>query len=94
MVRTFSLASGQRTQELRADDVVLTIALYGSVLLGGSKSGMVTVWSLASEEGERITTLGGHTHSVRGVAVSASGGFVASMSDMEMIMWQPVGVVS
>ena len=79
------------------------VALCGSVLLNGSRGGNVQLWSIASEEGERITTLeGGATTGVSGLALSALGGFVASLTTTAMssagggeafqatvITWQP-----
>ena len=93
VVRTWSVASGQLTRELRGhDDWVTSVALYGGVLVSGSLDKTLRVWSVAEgEEGKCVATLEGHTRAVRGVAlVPSGGGRIASLGVYELIMWEPV----
>ena len=95
IVRTWSVASGQLTRELRGHEgSVLTVSLSGSMLVSGSGDERVKVWALGEDVGECVATCEGHSREVKGVAVSASGGFVASQGQGnehgELIVWRPV----
>ena len=98
VVRTWSVASGQLTRELRGHGgAVCAVSLSGSVLVsGGGGDGCVKVWALGDDAGECVATCEGHSRGVRGVALSASGGFVASLAmgiaanGAELTVWRPV----
>ena len=63
------------------------VSLCGTVLLSGGYDETVRVWSLASNEGECVAVLEGHSHFVRGVALAPSAGRVVSLSEKEVIWW-------
>ena len=92
VVRTWSVASGQLTRELRGHSyAVWAVSLSGSVLVSGGGDARVKVWALGDDAGECVATCEGHSEYVRGVALSASGGFVASVGyPGELIVWRPV----
>ena len=93
VVRMWSVASGQLTRELRGHGgPVYAVSLSGSVLVSGGGDKRVKVWALGDDAGECVATCEGHSGSVMGVALSASGGFVASLSEGqqgELIVWRP-----
>ena len=92
VVRTWSVASGQLTRKLRGHgNSVCAVSLSGSVLVSGGVDQLVKVWALGDDAGECVATCEGHSGYVQGVALSASGGFVASQSVIsgELIVWRP-----
>ena len=97
VVRTWSVASGQLTRVLRGHgDSVYAVSLSGSVLVSGGKDERVRVWALGDDAGECVATCHhveqGGSNVVPGVALSASGGFVASLGggeSGELIVWRP-----
>ena len=94
-MRTFSVASGQLTRELRGHTgYVACVALSGSMVLSGGWDKTVKVWALTGEaSAECVATLEGHSKVVKGVIAGA--GWVASQSapygggDGELIVWRP-----
>ena len=95
IVRTWSIASGQLTRELRGHgNAVWAVSLSGSVLVSGGADKRVKVWALGDDAGECVATCEGHSDRVTGVALSASGGFIASLGNGsppagELIVWRP-----
>ena len=94
LVRLFDLQTGQLTRELRGHtDRVLCVAWGDGVLLSGARDQTVRVWAAdaaaAGAQDACVASLTGHSGPVRGVALSAAGGFVASMSWKEVITWAP-----
>ena len=96
LVRLFDLQTGQLTRELRGHTgSVLCVAWGDGVLLSGGGNGdkTVRVWAAdaaaAGAQDACVASLTGHSGMVRGVALSAAGGFVASMSRKEVITWAP-----
>ena len=68
------------------------------MLLSGARDQTVRVWAAdaaaAGAQDACVASLTGHSDTVRGVALSAAGGFVASMSVLpggrgEVITWAP-----
>ena len=82
VVRVFALSTGQLVRELRGHKgSVQSLALGGSVLVsGGSDDRTIKVWSLHKDvDASECATLDTHPSPVRSVAISPSGGFVASV---------------
>ena len=91
VIRTFSVATGQQTRELRGctGDVV-SLALSGSMLVSGDFAKKVKVWALTGEaSAECVATLEGHSGMVRGVVAGPD--FVASQArgSAELLVWRP-----
>jgi WD40 repeat protein len=100
VVRVFALSTGQLVRELRGHKgSVQSLALSGSVLVSGGGNGsdkttnMIKVWSLLEDvDASECATLDEHPYSVRSVAISPSGGFVASVINSEgakLFVWRP-----
>ena len=92
IVRTFSVASGQLTRELRGHTAAVTcVALSGSMMVSGSNDKTVKVWARTGEASAKCdATLEGHGGGVKGVVAGA--GWVASQSRGEpgqLIVWRP-----
>ena len=95
VIRTFSVATGQQTRELRGcTSFVWALALSGSMLVSGDgafrRAGQVKVWALTGEaSAECVATLEGHSNAVCGVV--AGPGFVASQTfrRAELLVWRP-----
>ena len=71
-----------------------SLALGGSVLVsGGSDDRTIKVWSLLEDvDASECATLDKHPDYVRSVAISPSGGFVASVINGEgakLFVWRP-----
>jgi len=82
VVRIFALSTGQLVRELRGHKgSVQSLALGGSVLVsGGSDDRTIKVWSLLKDvDASECATLDTHPSPVRSVAISPSGGFIASV---------------
>jgi F-box and WD-40 domain protein 1/11 len=81
VVRIFALSTGQLVRELRGHKgSVQSLALGGSVLVSGSDDRTIKVWSLLEDvDASECATLDTHPSAVRSVAISPSGGFVASV---------------
>ena len=70
-------------------DVMLTLALSGSMLASGGNDQTAKVWALAGEEDhECVATLEGHSDDVL-VGVVAGPDYVAGQSTRELIVWRP-----
>jgi len=102
VVRVFALSTGQLVRELRGHEgPVQSLALGGSVLVsGGSDDMTIKVWSLLEDvDASECATLDEHPGYVRSVAISPSGGFVASVingeggrlngDQGELFVWRP-----
>lgn len=69
---------------------VFSVKLSGGVLVSGSEDKSVRVWTLAGG-GECVATLT-HGATVKGVAISKKGGFVASTGPKSgLVVWRPTG---
>ena len=90
-VRTFSRAMNARTREFTEHrSWCNTVRLLGPLLVSGSTDATVKVWSLATPQGELITSLDAHTHMVLGLAVSHTNGCIASLGqDGKVFVWKP-----
>ena len=83
-MRVFALSTGLLVRELRGHvGAVQSLALAGSVLVsGGSDDMTIKVWSLLQDvDASECATLDKHSTYVRSVAISPSGGFVASVTN-------------
>ena len=98
VVRIFALSTGLLVRELRGHvgsvHPVQSLALAGSVLVSGGGDDMtIKVWSLLEDvAASECATLDKHSAYVRSVAISPSGGFVASVINGEgakLFVWRP-----
>ena len=102
VVRVFALSTRQIVRELHGHKgSVQSLALGGSVLVSGGGNGSdettntIKVWSLLEDvDASECATLDEHPGPVRSVAISPSGGFVASVINGEgakLFVWRPAG---
>ena len=66
--------------------------MHDGVIVSGAGDGTVRVWLMEAEEA--VAVLDGHSANVNGVALAPGGGLIASMSQREVLTWQPVATKS
>ena len=100
VVRVFALSTGLLVRELRGHKgSVQSLALGGSVLVSGGGDGSNTtgntikVWPLLEDvDASECATLDTRPSHVRSVAISPSGGIIASVTNCEgpqLFVWRP-----
>lgn len=88
LVRLFTVSNGQLIRTLRGHGCeVLAVCATDGLIVSGAGDKTVRVWSM---EEEVVAVLEGHSANVQGVALAPGGGLVTSMSDKEVLTWQPV----
>ena len=95
LLRVFAVTTGQLLRTLAGHrSEVLSVCVRDGVIVSGAVDNVVRVWSM-EEEAPPVAVLEGHSGpGVNGVALAPGAGFLASMSNEEVMTWQPAPIAT